>query len=272
MRRRTITRAEYERYVNAFLQEGPKWSRIAEVLGVAYTSAKLAWEVGWVEYAEWARPIKEVYAEHNKTAVDAASVDRVGPPEENPAPATNKPAPILAQQVQVMSKAEIRLMLDSAIAKVQADVAEALLREQQAVEIARNNVAGLLLSVDKLIAFIRPMVDAMMQRLQLMALDTQVDPEKVLALIARIAKINKMAIEQADTVLSMQRLLAGQPQSITESRTTPTTPQQESAKSDRERLENMLADVERRRARMALPEVQVGEASSDDTETGSAST
>lgn len=264
-RTRTITRAEYERYVNAFLEEGPKWSRIAEVLGVAYTSAKLAWEVGWVDHAEWARPIKEVIAERDKIALDAASVDRVHTDEENSAPTAVplKPA-IQALAVRTMTQGEIRQMLDTAIATVQADVAEALLREKQAIAIARNNVEGLLLSVDKLIAYIRPMVDAMMGRLQLMALDTQVDPEKVLALIARIAKINKMAIEQADTVLSMQRLLAGQPQSITENRSTPASPQLESAKDDRERLNNMLEDARRRQAHTLTAEPQVGEASADE--------
>lgn len=262
---RSITRAEYERYLNAFLTEGYKLKRVSELLGVSFHSAKLAWEIGWVDFAEWAIPIKTAYAERTNQGVDAASVDRDRPAEENSAPTAVplKPA-VQALQVQVMSKAEIRHMLDSAIAKVQADVAEALLREQQAVEVARNNVAGLLLSVDKMIAFTRPLVDSMMGKLAVMAADTSVDPKRVLDLISRIAKVNKMAIEQAEKVLSMQRLLAGQPQTITESRSTPTAPQAEAAASDRDRLASMLEQAQRRQALMAVTEPVVGEASVDD--------
>lgn len=263
-RPRSITPVEYQRYVDAFLAVGNHPKKAAALLGVAYNTAKLGWEAGWLASGEWARPIKEVYAERTKQGVDAASVDREGQDRENSAPVEVpvKPA-VQALQVHVMSSVEIRRMLDAAIAKVQADVAEALLREQQAIEVARNNVAGLLLSVDKLIAFTRPLIDAMMAKLQVMAADTSVQPKQVLDLLMRIAKVNKLAIEQADKVLSMQRLLAGQPQAITEHRSTP-VPQQLAAEGDRERLASMLEQAQRRQALTAITEPTVGEASVDD--------
>ena len=264
-RPRSVTPAEYQRYVDAYLIEGHHPKRVAEIVGCAYNTAKLAWEIGWLDCADWAKPIKEVYAAHVKKGIDAASVDREPADEEIPAaPAITKPA-IKALQVHVMSDIEIRRMLDAAIAKVRADVAEALLREQEAVEVARNNVAGLLLSVDKMIAFTRPLVDSMMTKLAIMATNTDVPVEKVLNLISRIAKINKMAIDQADKVLSMQRLIAGQPQSISETRSTPAAPTSGGgAEGDRERLASMLEQAQRRQALSAISEAPVGEASVDE--------
>jgi hypothetical protein len=154
-------------------------------------------------------------------------------------------------------------MLDAAIAKVRADVAEALLEEQQALQVARNNVSGILISVDKMLAYTRPLVEAMMSKIAVMATDTSISPETVLKLIGQIMKVNKGAIEQGAKLLEMQRLLVGAPQSITENRTTEKPAQQgATTDSDRAKLEELLQHAQRRLT-AAIDTEQVGEASAD---------
>lgn len=269
-RPRTITRDEYERYVKAFTEYGPNYSKVAEVLGVAWKSAKLAWESGWDE-EEWAGPIRNIYGTAVKIGEDAASVEREVVAEVIPEPATHEPdikppaKLVRAEPVERRySASEAQLMLDAAIAKIRADVASALLEEQQSLQVARNNVAGILISVDKMLAYVRPLVEAMMSKIAIMASDTSVTPETVLKLIGQIMKVNKGAIEQGAKLLEMQRLLVGAPQSITESRTTEKpAPLSDVAETERARLESMWQNAQRRMIASADTSLLVGESSVD---------
>lgn len=252
-----LDRQRYEHFVNAFITEGPHFTRVGGLMDCNYETARQIWLKGWPSI-EWARPIKDVYAER-VTAVKLA---------ENPAPAERTQtadgtipageAPIAnnatmapsarVEMVRVMSDSEVNRVVSHAVAQVKADVAKALLAERDMIGVARNNLTGVMVLSDQLLAGLQPLVRTVVERLHTMAADASVNPELILTLIDRVTKISKQAVEASKSLMEQQRLMVGMPQTISESRTVE-KPAAPSATPDTAALDADRAELEERIAR-----------------------
>ncbi len=271
-----ITKERYEHFVNVFLAEGPNWNRVCRAMDCSQQTAKKAWSFGWPGI-DWAIPIQIVYErrvngknDENPASVEGekstgtvfadADVERAVNPDD---PNLAEP-PKTVELVRMMGEREVRQMLDTAVMQVRANMAQALGAEQEMIGVARNNLKGILVVSDKLLAGLQPLVDAVSAKLTTMALATDVNPVKVLGYIDRLIKIQAATVTAASKLIEMQRLIVGAPQSITESRSVekpaPTTGE---AATDRAKLETLLEEAKRRALAAALPSEQVGEASVD---------
>lgn len=283
-----VTKSRYEKFVNAFLLEGRTFGKVAIIMGCSEGTARNAWDYGWPAH-KWARPIKVVFEEQAKKArnqaKNPAAVERekpVGPIFEdaeveaavNPDEPNLINPPQTVELIRVMGESDVDRLLDSAVMQVKANVATALIAEQEMIAVARNNLTGVLLLSDKLLTGLQPLVATVVERLRAMASDASVNPTKILSYIDRVIKINIGAVNAGARLLEMQRLLVGMPQSITESRSvdTPKHTLNTDADAARAELEQVLADVERRTlAAISSGEDLAGEANlpdePDDTDT-----
>lgn len=235
---------------------------------------------GWQPTAPWARPIYEVYAERMggmpegwqpKKTENPAPTERPPTDQTDPAapgtvfaeiedPARTMP-PVKTELIRVMSDSEIQRMLNAAISRVRAGVADALVAEQEMIGLGRNNLKGILVLSDKLLVGLQRLTDTVVERLNIMASDTGTDPKGVLDMIDRVIKINGSTIQAGAKLLEMQRLMVGMPTSIHEQRNTGTAPAEDAPTDDaREELLKRLARA-RRKAETSSEEDPAAESS-----------
>lgn len=259
-----MTKEKYAHWINTFIQEGRNFARVGRAMDVSKVTASKAWHEGWPKQGYG--PISVIYDEqvNGKKPENPASAERentsgtvfaVTETEARTIPTTIDDVlddvpdapPINAELVRVMGDTEINRLLETAVMRVRANVAQALLAEQEMIGTARNNLQGILVLSDKLLAGLMPVVDTVVERLHTMASDASVDPKRVLGMIDRVIKINASTVTAGAKLLEMQRLMVGMPQSIHEQRqTAPVAPQDAPTDAAREELIRSLERTKRK--------------------------
>jgi hypothetical protein len=241
-----LTPELYQSWINAFLEEGKNFTAVGRRMGTVYQTASRAWHEGWPRTHEWARPISEVYEERKaqRFGVNPASTEQHQTSGNSSAGTGIASPPVKAEMVKVYTNSQIQVLLDGAISRVRANVADALMIEQDMIAVARNNLKGILLLSDRLLGGLQRLTQTAVERIAIMATDNSLDPVKLLEMIDRVAKISRTTVESGAKLMEMQRLMVGMPQSITESRT-PDRPAAPAAEQSAEQAAEILDSIKR---------------------------
>lgn len=144
------------------------------------------------------------------------STDTILPPttgEAQPA------APAPEVRIVVLDQREIDRRVAAAVGVVKRDIAQALERENQMLKVVRSNAVGLAVSVERILVALQPLLDNMPEQIAMEVASGKMTSLKTLEMLQRLAKAASTVTYVAGAAMQHQRLLAGMPQQITESRT-----------------------------------------------------
>lgn len=237
-----VTQERVEMIIGAFvIAGGPRFTRVAALAGITTQTAIRVWNFGWPSIG--VKPVSQIFYERTGGVPPAPKPDTLvnngytvigsdgaapgpaaeGTPQPQPTPdhnsAQGSTPPTHSVQVVLLDQKEIDRRVGQAVGVVKRDVAAALEAENQNLKVLRNNTLGLALSVQKALASLQPVLDNLPEMIRIEQVAGKLSVAKVLALVQTVAKAASTVTYVAGASMQHQRLLAGMPQQITESRT-----------------------------------------------------
>jgi len=162
-------------------------------------------------------------------------------PGSEPAPPGPNDRPTQLVKVAILNQREIDRLVSEAVTKITADMAAALFKENQMLQLLRNNIVGTGVLAEAALVALKPHVEKIGAQLEIDAASGKLSAEKILSLLQTLTKIQNASVFAAGAAMQHQRLLAGKPQVITETRTGEAEPRTDVAADMASKLSAALA-------------------------------
>jgi hypothetical protein len=163
-----------------------------------------------------------------KTILDAEELAAVSPAAEAPTAESVAAATPAAADASATSPAVATAVMPAPAVPVdpveilREAATKALLQELEILKAARGNAIGLLVTSQIFLKALHDSAPTIRQRLVALASDK---PEKAIALLSELARIESETVRSAERLVATQRVIAGLPSTITEHRVAPHTPE-----------------------------------------------
>jgi hypothetical protein len=162
-----------------------------------------------------------------KTILDAEELAASAPPAAETPAAVEGP---IAEEPASARSPDTASPVITAVATIPADpvdilrdaATKGLLQELEILKAARGNAIGLLVTSQIFLKALHDSAPTIRQRLVALASDK---PEKAIALLAELARIESETVRSAERLVATQRVIAGLPSTITEHRVAPHAPE-----------------------------------------------